>query len=149
MKYEEEHSSILYYNISRHDGWLYRKKEVFDDENIIIELVDAQPNNELQSNTIKITNETGFDLANLSLKISYTLSEENSDNSNNKIKSFEFMEDFNIKSGEAKEFSIPRAFEEGIAAIDLEIDLKGNVVERNEEIPFEIAGSLRALVINP
>lgn len=124
-------------------------KEVFDDEKIIFELVNAQSNNELQSNTIKITNETGFDLANLSMRISHPLSEENSDNSNNEIESFEFMEDFNIKSGEAKEFSIPLTLKEGIEAIDLEMDLEGNVVARNEQIPFEIAGSLRALVATP
>ncbi|GAB3808923.1 hypothetical protein [Virgibacillus kimchii] len=121
------------------------KTEAFDDENIIFE-VNTNSNDELQSNTIKITNETGYDLENLSLKISYPLDVINSNNSNAERETFKFMEDLKIKSTETKEFSIPFVLKEGIEAGDLEIDFDGSVVEENEKVPFKIAGSLSALV---
>lgn len=45
-----------------------------------------------------------------------------------------------------KEFSIPVTLGESIDAIDLEIDFKGEVVERIKNVSFAIGGSLSALV---
>ncbi|HSH24504.1 MAG TPA: hypothetical protein VLA13_03085, partial [Massilibacterium sp.] len=82
------------------------KTEAFDDESIIFE-INTNSNDELQSNTIKITNETGYDLENLSLKISSPLDVLNSNNSIAERETFDFMEEFKIKSTETKDFSIP------------------------------------------
>lgn len=124
------------------------KTEAFDDESIIFE-INTNSNDELQSNTIKITNETGYDLENLSLKISSPLDVLNSNNSIAERETFDFMEEFKIKSTETKDFSIPLVLKEGIEAADLEIDFDGSVVEENEKVPFKIGGSLSALVANP
>ncbi|MGP4107766.1 hypothetical protein [Virgibacillus sp. L01] len=114
--------------------------EAFNDENIIFEV---------ESNTIELTNQSGFDLDNLSLKISYLLDEEKSNNSNAKREVVKFIEETKIKSNETKEISIPHNLKEGIEVVDLEIDFKGNVIEGNEKVPFNIVGSLSALVSNP
>lgn len=115
------------------------KPGAFDDQNIIFEI---------ESNMIEITNETGFDLGNLSLKISEPLSERRS-NSNAERKTVKFIEEFNIKTNETEEIAIPLPLQEGIEAIDLDIDFNGKVIESNEKVPFEIGGSLSALAGNP
>jgi len=119
--------------------------KTFDDENIIFKVVDTQSNNELKLETIKITNETGFDLDNLSLKISYPLDTINTKNSAER-ETVEIIDEFKMKSSETKDFSIPLTLNENIGAIDLEVDFKGNVVEGNKKVPFEIGGTLSALV---
>ncbi|MUK87828.1 hypothetical protein GMD78_05365 [Ornithinibacillus sp. L9] len=117
------------------------EKEAFDDENINIEV---------KSNTIEIKNESGFDLDNLSLKISYPYDAEKSNNTSAERETVKFVEDFNIRSDKTREISMPlKLKEDGIETINLEIDLKGNVVEGNEKVPFNIGGSLSGLVINP
>ncbi|MFD2042740.1 hypothetical protein ACFSTA_00290 [Ornithinibacillus salinisoli] len=117
------------------------KAESFDDENIIFKLADTEPT----AKAIEITNKTGFDLVNLTLKISYPV------NKNNKTETetIKSIEEFKIVSGETKEISIQLAPNEGIEATDLEVDLQGNVVKRNEKVPFKIGGALSALVSRP
>ncbi|MBR7554398.1 hypothetical protein ACFFJI_12805 [Allobacillus sp. GCM10007491] len=115
-------------------------KETFNDEYITFEV---------ESNTIELTNQSGFDLDILSLEISYPLNEEKLNNSNAKREVVEFLEETKVKSNETKEISIPHNLKEGIEVVDLEIDLKGNIIEKNEKVPFNIGGSLSAIVSNP
>ncbi|ENH96920.1 hypothetical protein J416_08417 [Gracilibacillus halophilus YIM-C55.5] len=116
------------------------EKEAFNDENIIFIV---------ESDTIELTNQSGFDLDNLSLKISYPLNDEKLKNSNAEREVLKFIEETKIKSNDTKEISIPHNLKEGIEVVDLEIDFKGNVIEGNEKVPFNIGGSLSALVSNP
>ncbi|MDC3413168.1 hypothetical protein [Terrihalobacillus insolitus] len=126
------------------------KTESFDDENIIFSVVDTQSNK--KSETIKITNETGFDLDNLTMKLSYPLNTENNSDNTSEMKTVNSIEEFNIKSGETKELSVPLSFDENLKSVDLDnphIELKGNVVEGNEKVPFGVVGALSALIEKP
>ena len=117
----------------------------FDDKNLLFKVVDSQTNNELKSNIIEITNETGFDLDNLSLKISYPLHTSN-DKSERKI--VESIKKFRIKSNESKEISISIPIETDTTS--LEIDVKGDVmIDKDKEMPFEIGGTLKTLTDIP
>lgn len=121
------------------------KIQAFDDDNIIFEVTDSRSS--IETNTVEITNETGFDLENLTLKINYPLDTEDRSNSNNEREIVvEYMGNFKIKSSETKEFLIPDDLKEDFEPIDLEIDFEGNVVEGNKKVPFEMGGGLGALV---
>src|SRR5699024_8279827 len=113
------------------------KMKAFDDKNIFFEA---------KSNVIKITNKTGFDLENLSLKMSYHSSEINMESSIAEGKVTNLLENVKIKSEERKDFTIPFIPNDSIHEINYEIDLKGDVVEGNKKVPFEISGALSALV---
>lgn len=113
------------------------KMKAFDDKNTFFEA---------KSNVIKITNKTGFDLENLSLKMSYPSSEINMESSIAEGKVTNLLENLKIKSGERKDFPIPFIPNDSIHEINFEIDLKGDVVGGNKKVPFEISGALSALV---
>nr|WP_289038985.1 hypothetical protein [uncultured Allobacillus sp.] len=123
--------------------------ESFDDKDIIFEVSNTKSNDDIQFNNIKIINKSGFNLDNLSLKISYPLDALKSTNGIGEKQTFEFMEEFKIKSNETKEFPIPLAFKKDIETSDLEIDFEGEVVEGNKKVPFEIGGSLSVLSAKP
>ncbi|MCT2534742.1 hypothetical protein NC661_04620 [Aquibacillus koreensis] len=112
------------------------KQEQFDGKNI---------NFEVESNTIEITNETGFSLENISLKISDPFDTVKSNNNNNtERETIIFIEELKFESNETKEISIPFTLKGS-----MELDFKGNRVKGNNKVPFHIVGSLMALVSNP
>ena len=103
----------------------------FNDKDIDFKVVHPD------SNAIKITNGTEFDLVHLTLKVSYPeLTEKNT---------YETREEFTISSGQTKELPIMLDLQKGIEFDDLEIDLNGNVLEGKEKIPFQMGGTLGTL----
>lgn len=115
--------------------------ESFDDNNIIFDVINTEESDQLTSKTIEITNETGFDLDNLSLIISYSLDTENNNDSNEET--ILSIEGFGMKTNQSIEFLISLPVDIDYDA--LEANFKGDVLYGNKKTPFEIVGILSAL----
>lgn len=124
-------------------------------ENIVFNLVNIESTNEVNSYKIEITNETGFDLTHLILDLSYPIKMKNGSKDNPYTVEGEAenaTRPVNLKSGESMNFSVIAPINEVFSDTDLLdfenpiIELQGYSEEGNSEIPFEIGGSLDALV---
>ncbi|MYL54929.1 hypothetical protein GLW08_16465 [Pontibacillus yanchengensis] len=131
------------------------KKEQFNDENIIFNVIDIQSTNEFNSYKIKISNKTEFDLTHLSLDLSYPIKTVNGSKSNPFVVEGEAENTerpVKLKSGEAIQFSIIAPINEVFSDKDLldfenpSVKLQGYFKEENTEVPFGISGGLRVLV---
>lgn len=119
--------------------------ESFDDKNIIFKVVDTQNNKASKSSVIEITNETKFDLDNISLDISYPLSRSNDEPEKESVK---YIKEFKIKSNETKKVKIAYPIERSLR--DLDVTIKGNVIiKKDEKMPFGISGGLEVLIETP
>lgn len=117
--------------------------ESFDDKNIIFDVINTEESDQLTSKTIEITNETGFDLDNLSLIISYPLATENNNHSNRET--ILSIEGFGMKTNQSIEFLISLPVEKDFKS--LEADFKGDRLGRHKKIPFGMGGTLRVFLI--
>jgi hypothetical protein len=133
------------------------KKENFNDENIIFNIVNSESTNEFNSYTIKISNKTGLDLTHLTFNLSYPIKTSNGSKGNPFVvegKTDNGIRPVNLKSGKTIKYSIFVPIIEVFSDTDLldfknpSVDLKGYVREGKKEIPFEISGGLRILVNN-
>ncbi|UOQ87169.1 hypothetical protein [Gracilibacillus salinarum] len=88
-----------------------------------------------------VTNQTGFDLVDLSYELSYAVENENDE---------EVLypeNDFTIKDAEQKEFSLPSTDDSNLDLNKLVVRLKGDVkTSLFKKVPFGISGSLSGLV---
>jgi hypothetical protein len=133
------------------------KKEQFNDENIIFNVVNTQSTNEFKSYTIEISNKTGFDLTHLTFTLSYPIKTSNGSKGNPFVVEGEAdnsTRPVNLISGETTKFSIFAPINEVFSDTDLldfenpSVELKGYVREGNNEIPFGMSGGLSVFVDN-
>ena len=126
----------------------------FNDEKIMLNVVDTKSTNEYTSYTIEIKNETGFELTHLMLTMSYPIKKSNGTKENPfeiEGKTVNKINPVRLKSGESIQFSISAPIKEVFSDNDLldfenpDVELKGFVKEGNKEIPFGIAGGLNIL----
>ncbi|MCM3617646.1 hypothetical protein M3936_08635 [Sutcliffiella horikoshii] len=131
------------------------KKELFNDENIIFNVVNIHSANESYSYTIEISNKTGLDLTHLTFNLSFPIKTSNGSKGNPFVVEGEAdnsTRPVNLKSGETTKFSIFAPINEVFSDTDLldfenpSIELKGYFKEGNNEIPFGMSGGLSFFV---
>ncbi|PKR76767.1 hypothetical protein CEY16_13180 [Halalkalibacillus sediminis] len=124
----------------------------FDDENIIMDVVDTQVDDLGISKTIRVMNKTGFELDDLTLGLGY-VEVKSENNSNNYMEDLDLQnfEDISLNKGENIEISFYHSFDGHKKSINVDnpqIEFKGNVIDGSEKKPFNMVGSLQLFLVN-
>ena len=118
--------------------------EPFDDRNIIFKDVETKTSDFEISKRIEITNQTGYDLVNLQLKLSYTTKNDDASESEES----NIFDGFSLKAGESKTITIIVVLNDK-NNINLEnptLDFRGEYTDFFKRIPFGVVGHLSVLV---
>jgi len=130
-------------------------KEKFDTDHIEFKIVNSQSTDEFEFYEIEISNHTGFELTYLSFHLGYPIKLPNGSKSNPFViegKTDTGIRPINLETGETINFSIHAPIQEVFSNTDLldfenpSVELKGFVIEGNEEIPFGLSGGLKGLI---
>jgi len=114
-------------------------KVPFDDRNISFKVIDTQTSENEISKSIEVTNQTGYDLINLKMELSYYLKNSSSENEDSN-----FVKGYRIKSGDSQIITV-KVPADNVNKIDLDnpdIDFSGNFIEGIEIVPFGIVANL-------
>lgn len=127
-------------------------KEQFNDEDIILNVINSETTEEYRAYGIELTNKTGFELTHLSMNLSYPIEDPSGSEVNPFViegKVDKLPKPINLKSGEAVIFSflapIKDVFDD-TKTLNFEspnVKLEGYFKKGNEEIPFGMSGGLK------
>ena len=118
-------------------------KEPFDDRNIHFKVSETVTSDYEITKTIEVTNQTGYDLVNTLMKISYPLKNDTTMNENSNS-----IQGISIESGKTVAFtiSVPIDDKNNIDSDNPNLEFSGYYIEGTKEVPFGIVGSLNVIV---